>query len=691
MNKSTLERFSLLLLILLSIESSFGQYTTLINFAGATNGKTPRGSLISDGTYLYGMTQLGGVNNMGTIFKVLADGTGYEKILDFDGTTNGSEPTSDLIYDGTYLYGTTYWGGINNMGTVFKIKPDGTGYLKLLDFQGISNGRNPNCTLYNDGTYLFGSTYYGGSNDHGTIFRIMPDGTGYLKLIDFIGPSEGRFPIGKFISDGSYLYGMTVQGGTNDKGTIFKIMPNGTGFVKLFDFIDGQCPFGSLVSDGTYMYGTTYFGGAFNKGIIFKILPNGSGYVKLLNFQGPSNGSFSDCSLIYDGTFLYGMTEYGGMNNEGVVFKILPNGTGYDKLVDLGGGGKGSIPYGSLFSDGNFLYGMTSQGGTNDFGTLFKVCIAPPIVSATNTGPYCAGSTIGLNAIGSDTYIWSGPNSFTSSLQNPNLQAVEISTGGMYTVTSSNSIGCYSSASTNVIVDSLPVASNNGEYCVGTSIQLNGFGGGNYEWSGPLSFSDTLQNPIITSVTETMSGNYILTTTNACGINTDTTSVIVNPLPLAVASNTGPYCVWQPIQLNASGGVSYSWIGPYSFSSALQNPSITAATMPMNGTYFVTVTDAEGCVATTSTDITINVCAGLDNISKLGFTIYPNPTSDSVTILSSENIQQNLIISNIFGEMIIHQEIKLTVDTPIIVDLSNNPTGIYFLRIGNSVQKIIKQ
>lgn len=688
-----MNRIYLLSVIISFITSSYtySQYTTLLNFAGSTTGRTPRGSLISDGNYLYGTTQLGGINDLGTIFKILPDGSGYEKILDFAGAINGSSPVSDLMYDGTYLYGTTYWGGINNLGTVFKIKPDGTGYLKLLDFQGVSNGSNPSCALYNDGTYLYGSTKYGGANDYGTIFRIMPNGTGYLKLLDFTGPSDGRYPMGTFISDGSYLYGMTVQGGTNDKGTIFKIMPNGTGFVKLNDFLDGKYPFGSLVSDGTHLYGTTYLGGAFNEGVIFKILPSGSGYVELLNFQGLFNGGHPDCSLIYDGTFLYGMTEDGGLYDEGVVFKIMPNGTGYDKLVDLGGGNNGSIPVGSLFSDGNFLYGMTTQGGSNNLGALFKVCISPPIVTASNSGAYCTGSTIDLNATGANSYVWTGPNSFSTTTQNPSFQAVDVSTGGTYTVTSSNSIGCYSSASTNVIVDSLPVASNNGEYCVGSSIQLNGFGGGIYEWSGPLSFSDTLQNPFITSATETMSGNYILTTTNACGTNTDTTNVIVNPLPLAVASNTGPYCVWQPIQLNASGGVNYSWSGPYSFSSTMQNPSIAAATMPMNGTYWVTVTDAEGCVATTSTIVTINVCAGLENNSKIEYTIYPNPTENAVTIFTSENIQQELIISNILGEMIIRQDVNLTDDTPFTVDLSNNPSGIYFLKVGNSIERIIKQ
>jgi uncharacterized repeat protein (TIGR03803 family) len=64
----------------------------------------------------------GGVNNRGTAFKIKPDGTGYSKMLDFQGATNGSDPfVSSLISDGTFLYGMTYSGGTNNDGTIFKL------------------------------------------------------------------------------------------------------------------------------------------------------------------------------------------------------------------------------------------------------------------------------------------------------------------------------------------------------------------------------------------------------------------------------------------------------------------------------------------------------------------------------------------------------------------------------------------
>src|SRR3989304_3511297 len=92
----------------------------------------------------------------------------YTKLLDFD-STNGSYPGEDLFYDGTFLYGMTVQGGSNDMGIVFKIKPDGTGYVKLLDFAGIANGSSPQGSLIFDGIFLYGMTKYGGINDMGII------------------------------------------------------------------------------------------------------------------------------------------------------------------------------------------------------------------------------------------------------------------------------------------------------------------------------------------------------------------------------------------------------------------------------------------------------------------------------------------------------------------------------------------
>jgi len=393
--------------------NSNAQYTKLIDFASTTNGGNPYGSLIYDGTSLYGMTSYGGTNFKGTLFKIMPNGTGYVRLIDFADATNGSDPVGSLISDGTSLYGMTKYGGTNNMGTLFKIMPDGTGYAKLLDFVGTTNGSYPWGSLIYDGTSLYGMTSTDGTNYRGTLFKIMPNGTGYTKLLDFNGATNGSYPYGSLIYDGTSLYGMTYEGGTNDLGTLFKIMPNGTGYVKLLDFrgaTNGSYPFGSLIYDGTSLYGMTSTGGTNNKGTLFKIMPDGTGYAKLLDFVGTTNGSYPRGSLIYDGTSLYGMTSTGGTNDIGTLFKIMPDGTGYAKLLDFNAT-NGSTPYGSLIYDGTSLYGMTYDGGTNNRGTLFKYQL-----SALSVADY--NNTLGFS-------VYPNPVKDILTIQNPEKHSLD--------------------------------------------------------------------------------------------------------------------------------------------------------------------------------------------------------------------------------------------------------------------------
>src|SRR6185369_17181210 len=100
----------------------------------------PMGSFISDGTYLYGTTESGGANNFGTIFKIKTDGSGYLKLFEFPSYIYGSSPDGALLYDGTYLYGVADDSGAHLNGTIFKIKPDGTGFTNLYAFLAQPDG-----------------------------------------------------------------------------------------------------------------------------------------------------------------------------------------------------------------------------------------------------------------------------------------------------------------------------------------------------------------------------------------------------------------------------------------------------------------------------------------------------------------------------------------------------------------------
>lgn len=358
------------LILTLTLGNVSAQFTKLLDFYSPAHGSNPTGSLISDGTFLYGTTELG-PGSTGTLFKILPDGTGYTRLRTFNSTNDGRNPDGSLVSDGTFLYGMTSVGGVNDVGTIFKIMPDGSLYEKILDFNTTGY---PYGSLIYDGTFLYGMTSVGGANCLGVVFKLLPDGTGFVNLIDFDATSGGN-PWGSLISDGTFLYGMTSKGGTYNCGTLFKIMPNGTEFTKLLDFDNtnnGAIPRGSLIFDGTFLYGMTVTGGANTMGTIFKIMPDGTGFAKLLDFDGANNGSSPWSSLISYGTFLYGMTYSGGANNGGTLFKIMPDGSGYEKLVDFDCPTQGCEPRGSLFSDGIFLYGTLYASGANYGGTLFK-------------------------------------------------------------------------------------------------------------------------------------------------------------------------------------------------------------------------------------------------------------------------------------------------------------------------------
>lgn len=368
------------------------QYTTLLDFDGISNGSVPKGSLTSVGTFLFGMTSVGGANDAGIIFKILPNGTGFVNIHDFDGNAfgNGGYPQEcSLIYDGAFLYGMTSNGGTYGDGLIFKINPDGSGYVNLHEFGGSGDGFLNSKSLFTDGSFLYGMTHFGGANGNGIIFKIKNDGSGYTHLLDFDG-LNGSFPEGSLISDGTFLYGMATRGGTNSAGTIFKILPNGSGYSQLHEFGgsgDGSLPGGSLISSGGFLYGTTSAGGANSRGSIFRIMTDGSGYLKIYDFALGPDGNYPYGSLFSDGTFLYGMTSRGGVNDEGTIFKIMPDGTNYLKLFDFANTITGRYPTESLISDGSFFYGMTPDGGANGLGTVFKYSIASPVPTITNFTP----------------------------------------------------------------------------------------------------------------------------------------------------------------------------------------------------------------------------------------------------------------------------------------------------------------
>jgi uncharacterized repeat protein (TIGR03803 family) len=263
-----------------------GLFTSLVSFAG-TNGANPAAGLAlgPDGLF-YGTTQNGGTNDVasggdGTVFKITTTGS-LTPLVSFN-TTNGANPAAQLTLanDGNF-YGTTENGGIYDVtnggdGTVFKITTSGT-LTSLASFNG-TNGANPVAALVQgtDG-YLYGTTQYGGTNDlatggDGTIFRITTNGL-LTSLYSFTGGIDGADPQAPLTlgTDGN-LYGTTSAGGVADSGTVFQFTPGGTlTTLVLFDYDSyGANPLAGLFegADGSF-YGTAQSGGTNGSGTVYR-------------------------------------------------------------------------------------------------------------------------------------------------------------------------------------------------------------------------------------------------------------------------------------------------------------------------------------------------------------------------------------------------------------------------------------
>ncbi len=359
-----------------------GTVTTLYSFAAGDGTGSVAGLIQGSDENFYGTTLNGGTTNAGTVFKM--DSSGNVTTLHSFTRNDGAAPYAGLIQgtDGNF-YGTTYLGGTADQGTVFKM--DSSGALTTLHlFAGKPlDGANPVGALIqgSDGNF-YGTTYYGGTADSGTVFKMDSSGT-VTTLHSFAGqPLDGALPYaGLFQASDGTFYGTTLFGGASDFGTVFKMDSSGA-LTTLHSFagqpLDGTYPYAAPIqgSDGNF-YATTVGGGANDSGTVFKI--DSSGAVETLHSFTYSEGVYPNAGLIQgsDGNF-YGTVYQSGPSNRGAVFKMDPSGAVTTLKPFAGQPFDGAYPRAGLIqgSDRNF-YGTTFRGGRSDLGVVFRLIIPP--------------------------------------------------------------------------------------------------------------------------------------------------------------------------------------------------------------------------------------------------------------------------------------------------------------------------
>jgi len=278
-----------------------------------------------------------------------------------------------------------------------------------------------------------------------------------------------------------------------------------------------------------------------------------------------------------------------------------------------------SIPNASAANAGTYSLTVTVNGCTSPAATVTVVVNDPATPTVGSNSPVCETNTLNLTAQGSPgvTYSWTGPNGFTSNQQNPSIPNASAANAGVYRVVTTLN-GCQSLPDSVVVTilpkPPTPTASSNSPICGGDTLILTcqpGIPGGVYTWTGPNGFIDNRQTVELINSTTAQSGTYSVTiTVNGCVSDAGTVNVVVNPLPATpVVQSLIEVCETDAINLTASSdpGATYSWTGPNGFTSNLQNPTLSPATLILAGDYSVVAISAAGCTSAVAiTQVIVN-------------------------------------------------------------------------------------
>lgn len=329
----------------------------------------------------YGVTPSGGADDKGILFHVNGDGSGYGVDFHFD-EQSGYGPEGGLcLAPNGMLYGMTNLGGEgagSAAGTLYKFDPTGGGFTKLVDFDLLAgNGAFGWATMMaaSDGL-LYGATYGGGGGTGGSLFRLDPSDDSYAIIKALDQATEGGSITDALIegADGK-LYGSCAYGGANGDGTLFSY-DTGTGVYTTlhhFEAANGKTPYGALCQAGNgTLYGMTYRGGASDDGVFYRIEPDGSGFAKLFDFTGSNGQSPWNHMVVAGPDLLYGAVTLGGSSSSGLLFSFVPSTGAFTELFSFGPL-EGGLLFGSpvLATDGR-LYGLCGSGGDFFYGTVYR-------------------------------------------------------------------------------------------------------------------------------------------------------------------------------------------------------------------------------------------------------------------------------------------------------------------------------
>jgi uncharacterized repeat protein (TIGR03803 family) len=324
----------------------------------------------------------------------------FSSIYDFYGE-DGSNPNGKLLFDAAgNLYGTTYNGGVNGKGTIFKLTAGANGWSEtvLYSFKGLADGANPAAGLVMDANgSLYGTASTSNGLPDGVVFQLkLTDGTYAYSVLHTFGTAlDGSFPNSDLVfGPKGTIYGTTVSGGSGF-GTVFALVPptklGGTWTESvIYRFTgadDGANPYSGLTFDSNgNLYGTATAGGTAGAGSVFELTPPVApatiwSETTLYDFMGTTDGTHPLAGIVIGPKGAIFGTAYLGGDGFGTVFELVPPavaGNPYTETTILTfKSTNGADPSDALLMDsaGN-LYGTTGGAVAGIGGNVFK--LVPP-------------------------------------------------------------------------------------------------------------------------------------------------------------------------------------------------------------------------------------------------------------------------------------------------------------------------
>jgi len=324
---------------------------------------------------------------------------------------------------------------------------------------------------------------------------------------------------------------------------------------------------------------------------------------------------------------------------------------------------------------------VTNTFACSSTDSVSIVILNLPVVNLGSDSTQCGGGIVLDAGAGNNDYLWS---------DNTTAQTLTVFVTGQYAVTVSDTVsGCIATDTINVSLNQYPIVNLGSDttQCAGTIVLDADNTGASFLWSNTASTQ---------TITVTSSGQYSVAVTSSGCTTNDTINVTINLLPLVGLSPfTTPICndltAYTLTNGNPVGGV-------YSGSNVTGNTFNSVAAGVGSHPITYTVTDTNGCSNSSTQNITVQSCTGIEELNAYEVVVYPNPTSGVFTIaIKNANIDELIIsVVDIQGKEVFgSRESNIAADYNKQINLEGLSKGMYYIKLSTGadvkIQKLIVQ